>query len=350
MTYDYLIIGQGVAGTILAHKLIAQGKSVFIIDNNHSYSSTKIAAGIINPITGRKFVKSWKIDQLLPVALKSYEEIESFLNIKIIHQANIIRIIFNEESQRYWDRILLDESAKKYLVSTPNLESYNNILHPIFSFGELQHSYRIDLANLIGSFQQFITKNELLAVEEFDYSRVTFDESQITYKGLKANRIIFCEGYKAIENPFFKYLPFQPVKGQAIKFKLEDFTATKMLRHNQFIVPFGNNEYWSGGGYQWDNLNEETSNEFLQNWLNEMSSMINIQPSIISHQAAVRPAVKGRRPLVGNHPKYKNAYIFNGMGTKGASLVPYWAEQLISHLENEETIDKHVDIQRFSPD
>jgi len=348
MIYDYLIIGQGVAGTVLAHNLIAQGKSVQIIDNHHATSSTKAAAGIINPITGRRFVKSWMIDQLLPVALENYKALEDLLDIKIIYQANIIRVIFNEESQRHWDRVQLDESAKKYIVNKPDISTYKQILKPIFGFGELKHSYRIDMSKLIESFQQYANTEKIITLENFDFSSLTFDESLVTYKGLKANRIVFCEGYKAIENPLFKDLPFQPAKGQAIKFKLENFSTNKMLRHRQFMVPFGDDTYWSGGGYQWDDLNENISKEFLKKWTEDMSDIITQKPKVVSHKAAVRPAVKGRRPFLGNHPRHKNAYIFNGMGTKGASLVPYWAKHLVSHMEKCEPIAEQVDIQRFS--
>lgn len=347
MTYDYLIVGQGVAGTVLAHNLIALGKSVHLIDNNHLSSSTKAAAGIINPITGRRFVKSWMIDQLLPVALENYIALEKLLDIKIVNQANIIRVIFNEESQRHWERVQLNESALKYIVKEPNISTYEQILKPIFGFGELKHSYRIDMAQLIQSFQQYAISEKILTLEDFDYDNLTFDESLVNYKGLKSTRIVFCEGYKAMESPLFKDLPFQPAKGQAILFKLDKFNATKMLRHRQFMVPFADDTFWSGGGYQWDDLNENISKEFLDKWTEDMSDILNQKPKVISHTAAVRPAVKGRRPFLGNHPKHKNAYIFNGMGTKGASLVPYWAEHLISHMEKGEAIAKEVDILRF---
>ncbi|MFT5168556.1 MAG: glycine oxidase, partial [Saprospiraceae bacterium] len=56
---DYLIIGQGLAGSLLAYQLLERGKTVQIIDNHHNGASSSIAAGIINPITGRRFAKSW---------------------------------------------------------------------------------------------------------------------------------------------------------------------------------------------------------------------------------------------------------------------------------------------------
>ena len=347
MIFDYFIVGQGIAGTILAHKLSTQGKSVFVFDNKHKNSSTKIAAGIINPITGRKFVKSWMIDQLIPAAIDTYHQLENELDIKIVYPKNIVRVIFNEESQRHWERIQLDVSAEKYITEKPDLGLYKNILHPIHGMGELTNSYRIDMGLLISSFQNKLAKEQMIQFEDFDYDSIQFNESEIQYKGLSAKRIVFCEGYKAINNPVFKYLPFQPAKGQAVIFKMDSEAPKRMLRHRQFIVPFGNQLYWSGGGYQWDDLNESISDNFLDNWKADMETILKIKPTIISHNAAVRPAVKGRRPLLGNHPRHKNAYIFNGMGTKGASLTPFWADHFVSYLENDKELDQLVDISRF---
>ena len=55
--YDFLIIGQGIAGTLLAEELLANQQSVFIIDKYHPNSSSNIATGIVNTITGRKLVQ-----------------------------------------------------------------------------------------------------------------------------------------------------------------------------------------------------------------------------------------------------------------------------------------------------
>jgi len=347
MIYDFLIVGQGIAGTVLAFKLMQKNQSVCVIDNHHHLSSSKIAAGIINPITGRKYVKSWRIDDLIPASKNTYHAMEQELGIKILHQSNIIRTIPNREAQLNWERIELDESATKYIVNKPSLGAYESIIHPIYDFGELTNSYRVDMKELLTSFKDQLIQNKQLHLENFEYNAMTFDESQIHYKGIKAKQIIFCEGFQATKNPLFKYLPFQPAKGEAIIFKLGDFKAEKFLRHRQFIVPIGEGKFWSGGGYEWKQLDGEVTETFKSNWLAQMAEMIKSTPEIVEHQAAVRPAVKGRRPLIGNHPQLKNVYIFNGMGTKGASLVPFLADQLVLHLLKGEEINEEVNIKRF---
>src|SRR4249920_1667894 len=90
MKVDVLIIGQGICGTFLSYYLQKEGKSFLIIDDNNSNSSSKIAAGIINPVTGRRLVTVWMVDDVLPFAWKAYNEIGSELEITAISQKNII--------------------------------------------------------------------------------------------------------------------------------------------------------------------------------------------------------------------------------------------------------------------
>jgi len=45
-----------------------------------------------------------------------------------------------------------------------------------------------------------------------------------------------------------------------------------------------------------------------------------------------------------NRPRF---LIFNGLGTKGVSLAPYWAEELSKLIIQQKDLPKEVDIRRF---
>ena len=69
MEIDYLIVGQGISGTMLSWFLHKEGKSFAVIDDGNEHSASKTAAGIINPITGRRYVTTWMIDEVMPFAV-----------------------------------------------------------------------------------------------------------------------------------------------------------------------------------------------------------------------------------------------------------------------------------------
>ena len=84
MKVDYLIVGQGLAGTTLAFHLLKSNKKIFILDDCDSTSSSRVAAGLFNPITGKRNVKTWKADILFPYMKNFYRELEDFLGIKFL--------------------------------------------------------------------------------------------------------------------------------------------------------------------------------------------------------------------------------------------------------------------------
>ena len=90
MKYDYLIIGQGICGTWLSYYLLNESKSIFVIDNADKSAASKIASGLINPVTGRRVVTTWMADELLPFVWNEYNAIGKKFDQQFIQQKNIL--------------------------------------------------------------------------------------------------------------------------------------------------------------------------------------------------------------------------------------------------------------------
>src|SRR5580700_1323173 len=71
---DVLIVGQGICGTFLSRELDRAGLCYIVIDEERPDSASRAAAGLINPVTGRRFVKTWMIDELLPFVREAYDD------------------------------------------------------------------------------------------------------------------------------------------------------------------------------------------------------------------------------------------------------------------------------------
>ena len=63
---DYIIVGQGIAGSVLAWFLHKAGKNVKIIDDAASSAAWRVSLGVCNPITGKNFVTTWKARVVFP--------------------------------------------------------------------------------------------------------------------------------------------------------------------------------------------------------------------------------------------------------------------------------------------
>src|SRR5215813_14770815 len=90
MHVEFIIVGQGISGTFLSYYLYKEKRSFVVIDNNDVNSPSRIAAGVINPVTGRRMVTVWMADEVLPFAWQAYQQIGNDLTITAISQKNII--------------------------------------------------------------------------------------------------------------------------------------------------------------------------------------------------------------------------------------------------------------------
>ncbi len=339
-----LLIGQGIAGTMLAWTLQRRGAQVSLADAALPGSASAVAAGIINPVTGKRFVKSWRFDELFSAAKSAYQKLETELGIKVWSEQPILRLLATPEEANDWSaRCALPDYAD-FLREQVGAGSWAGLVKSGFNFGIIQRAARVDFQKLISAFQQKAISTGIFLEKKLD--------SQEAEQLLgEYDSIIFCEGYRGQENPFFPDLPWQLAKGEALLIRFEDGRASaigEMLKKTMTLVPVGDNLFWAGGSYQWhfpDLMPSEGEKTFI---LNHLKEMLAAPFEIVGHVAGVRPTVKDRRPFIGQSCVNSNIFIFNGLGTKGALLAPYWAEHFAAHILEGKQLDAEVDVRRFA--
>ncbi len=346
---DYIIVGQGLAGTLLAHFLEKKGKRSLIVDPAEEGTASKVAAGIINPITGRRYVKSWRVDELIPFARATYQEIEAQLQLSFYHPRNIIRSLFNSKEENDWMLRTDDPAYSRYMLEEVELGGYEKNTNPAFSYGEVIHAAQVDLDLMTSGYRKIFSQKNQLLEERFDFSALQNQNPSIKYKDIEADKVVFCEGFGMKNNPFFNYLPLGGTKGEVLIIKIKgqpDFE--KILKHRVFIVPLADDTYWIGATYDKQFGGSQPTDRGFSFLKQKLDDLLKLPYEIVTHKAAVRPTVKDRRPILGLHPHFKNLAIFNGLGTKGASLGPFWASHMADHLVQGTNLDEAININRFS--
>lgn len=346
-TIDYLIVGQGIAGTLMAHFLLEAQQSIVVIDSAQPHGATKAAAGIINPITGRRYVKSWRVEELIPFAANTYQQIEQKLGIQIFYPYPIIRTLFNEREENDWWKRSVELGYEKYILEQAYLGSYQQHTLPAFSYGELQHSAQVQIGKLANAYRNFFLKQNIIITQNFDFEAITLEKSFVRYQDFQAKKIIFCEGYYGKFNPFFSHLPFRGAKGEALLVRIPNAKFDRILKHRIFVVPLGEDLYWIGATNNQTFEDETPTLSNRQTLENHLREILQLPFEVVAHEAGVRPTVKDRRPFLGLHPQFNQLAIFNGLGTKGASLAPFFAKQMADFLTTGRSIDEAVDIKRF---
>ena len=346
--WDYLIVGQGIAGTLLAYFMLKSGLRICVIDKPHRAASSLKAAGIINPITGRRYAKSWLIETLIPFAKKTYKALEHDLGILIWNERNLLRALPTVQDENEWLRRSAFPDFAPWFAKEADLSGFEKILNPVRAWGETVGSAQVNFPALIAAFRDKLRQENALREEEFRFDRLKWRDEFPVYDGRKVKGVIFCEGARAVANPYFNYLPFVPTKGEYLEVKIPESNFPKMVKNGVTIVPMGEGSYWVGATSRFeydDDLPTARQKEWL---LSKLRKALAIPFEVIKHDAAIRPTVFGTRPFLGRHPEHTGLYIFNGLGTKGASLAPFFARHFTAHLLDDAPLMKEVDIARFA--
>jgi glycine oxidase len=340
---DYIIVGQGIAGTLLAWQLQKRGKIFLIIDERNGSSASRVAAGIIHPVTGRRIVKTWMADTLIPFARSSYQEIEKYFNATLFHPTPVIELLYSVKEYNDWLARSEDSELSAYIETGNTNSSFKEYLNPYFKSVLIKQSAWIDTGSMLNVFRKQFISEDILLEEKFDLSQMKLKDEGVEYKGISATKIIFCEGADAINNPFWNQLPFIPAKGEVITVKA-DMSLDCILNRKIFILPLGNNLFKVGSTYVWNfenNLPTVQAKEFLTT---QLKAILKVPFEVTDHQSGIRPSVKNRRPFLGLHRQHPQLAIFNGLGTKGCLLAPYFAAHLAGFLSGENELMKEVDV------
>lgn len=342
---DYLIVGSGLAGICFA-ETVMQNRKTFLLIDDFSVSSSKVAGGLYNPVILKRFSLVWKAAEQLEYGLQFYDAIEKKLAVTFVHPLPVYRKFVSVEEQNNWFSASDKPKLSPFLSLDIISKKYDGIDSP-FGFGEIFHTGYLDMNVFLDSCNQFFLKHELLLNETFDYSLVESYQDHVQYKGIQAKHIIFAEGFSLHKNPYFKDLPLDGTKGELLVIKAPKLNLDVIINSNLFVLPLGDDHYKIGATYNWSDKTSSPTPEGKAELLIRLMELLTCDFEVVEHFAGVRPTVNDRRPLVGHHPEYKNLYVLNGLGTRGVMLGPWLAKSLFEFIEDGIVLDDQINIQRF---
>ncbi|MBK9104962.1 MAG: FAD-binding oxidoreductase [Saprospiraceae bacterium] len=332
MDKKILIVGHGLAGCALAMTCYKRNIPFRLIGHTMPGEASMASSGLIAPITGRRYVKAWRIDEFLAKAKEFYHWTESLLGSSFFFPVEIVRYLPHQEGRMAWERRLDDPEYTEY-ISSKKYADLDQLGKP---YGILTGGYRLETPGWIQAVRAFLATNGLF--EELDEPYVT----DPAYDG----HVIYATG--AVDPTFAERII--PNKGESLLVKMPGWHIKAAVKEEVFIMPLDiPDRFWIGSYYQpWPDdpfPSEEGKNRIL----GSISKVYREEVEVLAHMAGVRPTVNDRRPLIGSMPGHPGAFIFNGMGTKGTSLAPYWADQLISYIQGESMLPGEVLPDRYIP-
>lgn len=345
--FDYLIIGQGIAGTSLAWHLYWHNQRFLIIDNPSLPSSSKAAGGIFNPLTGRKLVKTWLADELFPYAADYYGRVQALLGGDFFHPLEMYRPFRNEKEKELYLSIVKDDSYRTYVSTAPTSFPTNPFIHaPLDGLTVLQSGW-IEVPHYLTLSRNYFQESGCYQSAHFSGSDLEILPDRVRWKELEFKAVINCMGVSAEKDPLFNWLPFNPVKGQLIDCKIDGYDIGPIVNQGIFLLPLANGLVRVGATYSWHDLDWETTEDGRAYLSEKLGKLLKVPFQVVHQQAGIRPSSKDRRPFAGRHPEYNRLYILNGLGTKGVTLAPFFARQLVNLMLFGEELYPDVNIERY---
>lgn len=342
---EVLIVGQGLAGTWLSWWLFKTGIPFKLIDQPDPDSASRRAAGVINPVTGRRIVTTWMIEQLLPFASASYGDIGRFLETFFYEETSVIDFFPSVQMLQAFQKRYEEDTT--WLAPGSDPEKYNEWFSHELGWGSIRPCLLIYVEKLLIAWRSWLGKSGSLIESVFDISKLRTKEIGIEYADIGARYIIFCDGKSATENPYFEKLPFALNKGEGMIVEIKNLPGGLIFKKGMSLVPFRENVFWLGSSYEWSFADDQPTQAFRHSAGAWLQHFLKVPYTILDHFASVRPATLERRPFVGFHPLYPQIGILNGMGTKGCSLAPYFAKQIADKIAGGGNILPLADIARF---
>ena len=343
---DYLIIGQGLAGTVLSHLLLEKGLKVHVIEEYKENSATRIAAGVFNPVTYRKLKMAEFADILIPEVFDYYSKVEKIINQKIFTEASFLKLITDIEELNNWQIQSENLKNKPFMSQDIYKNDFENTIKSPFGAGQVLQSGIVKLSNLIDSWKEFLLSNGNFTDEPFDYSQLEITSDSVTYKNLTAKNIVFCEGVGILNNPWFNWLPMQQFKGEVLEISAPTLKLNRIVNRGVFVLPLANGNFKIGATHDWKNTDELITEEGKKELTDKLDNFINVPYKVVGHHAGLRPATRDRQPYIGVHPKHENLFVINGLGSKGVIMAPWLIKTFIDGLD-QKTWPKGFDINRY---
>ena len=347
--YDFLVVGHGIAGATLAYVLRERGHRVLVYDPGQANSASNVAAGLMNPVAGKRFALTWRAADLLPFAATFYRTLEHRYGQQFFFEVPILKLFGSIEEQNAMLARSADNPWENFVAGLATTDPSLPGVYGPFGGAWLQHGGHVAVRELLAALATEGTQAGWLRRETFDWAQLVTDPAGATYAGqVRARHVVCCEGAAAVRNPYFNWLPITPNQGEVLDVDCADLSETQVLNRGAYVVPVGAGRFRVGATYRWPPFADGPTAVGREELAARLSVITDLPFAVVGQRAGVRPAVRDRRPLLGSHPTVPVLSCCGGYGSKGVMLAPRLATLLADHLEGSAELWPDVSLQRYN--
>lgn len=325
MAERLLIVGQGLAGTLLAWECERAGLAFEIADAGHERAASRVGAGMITPVTGRRWVKTWRVDAWREPALGVYREIERALGQPLVRDMRVWRTFRDAE----------DRAALAIRVARGELAPYVSEVGAQGCW--IEGAVHVDTATLIERARERWRAAGVLSERRMDLTAVRAERL----------RVVVCGGVETLEA--FAFVPWERAWGEILDLTTSGLDPDVILNAGHWALPGGGDRARVGATYARLSLGNESSHAVeARAELERAATTLLPSPFIVEgQQGGWRTTTPDRRPCIGWHPAQPGLGLLGGLGSKGTLWAPALARAWREQLQAGVSFEPEVDVRRF---
>ena len=347
MRAEFLIVGQGLAGTALAWALAERGRSFLSVDRDEPLTSSKVAAGLVTPVTGMRLNLNWRFGALHPEALAFYRDKERQLGRPFYFELPHVRLFKKQEEIALWEKRVASPEVRRHVnfdAAAPLVDEAV-FTNPLGGFEQKDSGY-LDTAAYLSASRAHFESIGAWERAEFLAADTQAAPDGIVWRGRRFSTLVLCQGWEAAQGAGFDWVPVQSALGTVFSLSAA-IREPRIINRGCWLLPRREGGFLAGPTYELKFADPRTPSEKAVRDLDQrLHALVRAPFEITGSQTAVRPIVRGCHALIGRHPSQPRVAFFNGLGSKGVLRAPFMARRLVEPLLDGAPLEAEYDLQR----
>jgi glycine/D-amino acid oxidase-like deaminating enzyme len=330
MQQPVLIVGGGLSGISVASALLDRAYPFFVFDKPLSGCSSAVAAGIINPIVFKRLSISWGWEDFFSFACAFYQKWEQETGQFFFSNARVRRQMPDVVEIQQWDRKRAESELHRRLLSEITKVNESFIIKPRSSSEAfVEGAALLDVPKFLNAARILLRQKGKWHETYFDYSELKRQsDGTWLYGGVVYKAVVFCEGYRVINNPFFPDHEIIPCKGEVLHYENPGLPEHEIQYRKINLVPYGD-LMLAGSNYHNHDISDGPDADGVAELISLTEDCFYESPVLKEVRWGIRPTTLNRRPRIRCHPSLSGLWMFNGMGSKGALSAPWLALRFV---------------------
>lgn len=330
---DCVIVGQGLAGSWVTQALAGRAWKLRVFDDTGHSAASRVASGMMTPLTGKRLVPTWRLETLLPAAIQAYRAQEASLGLSLVDARPSLRVFRSEDEAERWKLRAQNPALSDYLgQSYPPGARLHEVEMP-FGGSMLHQGARIRVQDWLSAMRDKMLAQGIFEDRPVQLSSIAQKGELWQVEGLLTKRIVFCIGHRASEHTWSSKLPFKNARGDLLEVQAPPVSEHLHLQTGVSLTALEPGRALVGGNYDWRDTQSGPNPGQAANLRERMEEIVGQPLVLLGHRSGVRPIVEGRVPVLGQLFGRQGVYLLNGLASKGTMWAPWMASHLVDVMD-----------------